>query len=148
MTNVICVIGEMERMRFDLQKRVKSLVSVVTLCDTAKEVFNQIETNYLSDDFCRNTSCKSCIVGRHCSQIKDTGLLWKLFVNLPTSNQLNTESGDIKKTIETVRCIIYEITINVVDDARESCLVDELDGEISILLNKKNLKNQFYEQIF
>ena len=141
MTNVICVIGEMERMRFDLQKRVKSLVSVVTLCDTAKEVFNQIETNYLSDDFCRNTSCKSCIVGRHCSQIKDTGLLWKLFVNLPTSNQLNTESGDIKKTIETVRCIIYEITINVVDDARESCLVDELDGEISILLNKNNLKN-------
>ena len=141
MTNVICVIGEMERMRFDLQKRVKSLVSVVTLCDTAKEVFNQIETNYLSDDFCRNTSCKSCIVGRHCSQIKDTGLLWKLFVNLPTSNQLNTESGDIKKTIETVRCIIYEITINVVDDARESCLADELDGEISILLNKKKLKN-------
>ena len=141
MTNVICVIGEMERMRFDLQKRVKSLVSVVTLCDTAKEVFNQIETNYLSDDFCRNTSCKSCIVGRHCSQIKDTGLLWKLFVNLPTSNQLNTESGDIKKTIETVSCIIYEITINVVDDARESCLADELDGEISILLNKNNLKN-------
>ena len=138
----------MERMRFDLQKRVKSLVSVVPLCDTAKEVFNQIETNYLSDDFCRNTSCKSCIVGRHCSQIKDTGLLWKLFVNLPTSNQLNTESGDIKKTIETVSCIIYEITINVVDDARESCLADELDGEISILLNKKNLKNQFYEQIF
>lgn len=141
MTNVICVIGEMERMRFDLQKRVKSLVSVVTLCDTAKEVFNQIETNYLSDDFCRNTSCKSCIVGRHCPQIKDTGLLWKLFVNLPTSNQLNTESGDIKKTIETVSCIIYEITINVVDDARESCLADELDGEISILLNKNNLKN-------
>lgn len=141
MTNVICVIGEMERMRFDLQKRVKSLVSIVTLCNTAKEVFNQIENDYLSDDSSTNTSCKSCIVGRHSPQIKDTDLLWKLFVNLPTSNQLKTESGEIKKAMKIVSRIIYEITNNVVDDARESRLADELDGEISILLNKKNLKN-------
>lgn len=141
MTNVICVIGEMERMRFDLQKRVESHVSIVTLCDIAKEVFNLVEIDYLSDDSSTNSSCKSCIVGRHCPQIKDTGLLWKLFVNLPTSNQLNTESGDVKKAMEIVSRIIYEITNNVVDDARESRLADELDGEISILLNKKNLKN-------
>lgn len=131
----------MERMRFGLQKRVESLVSVVTLCDTAKEVFNQIENNFLSDDSSTESCSKSCIVGRHCSQIKDTGLLWKLFVNLPTSNQLKTESGDIKKAMEIVSRIIYEITNNVVDDARELRLADELDGEISILLNKKNLKN-------
>ena len=141
MTNVICVIGEMERMRFDLQKRVKSLVSVVTLCDTATEVFNQIETNYLSDDFCRNTSCKSCIVGRHCPQIKDTGLLWKLFVNLPTSNQLNTESGDVKKAMEIASRIIYEITNSLVDDARELSLTDEFDCEKCNLLKKNNLMN-------
>ena len=127
----------MERMRFDLQKRVESLVSVVTLCDTAKEVFNQIENNFLSDDSSTESCSKSCIVGRHCPQIKDTGLLWKLFVNLPTSNQLKTESGDIKKAVEIVSRIIYEITNNVVDDARELRLADELDGEISISLNKK-----------
>ena len=141
MTNVICVIGEMERMRFDLQKRVKSLVSFVTLCDTAKEVFNQIETNYLSDDYCTNTSCKSCIVGRHCPQIKDTDLIWKPFVSLPSSNQLKTKSGDIKKAVEIVSRIIYEITNNVVDDARELRLADELNYVKSNLLMKNNLKN-------
>lgn len=141
MTNVICVIGEMERMRFDLQKRVKSLVSVVTLCDTAKEVFNQIETNYLSDDYCTNTSCKSCIVGRHCPQIKDTDLLWKPFVSLPSSNQLKTKSGDIKKAVEIVSRIIYEITNSLVDDVRELRLTDEFDCEKCNLLKKNNLKN-------
>jgi len=131
----------MERKRFDLQKRVESLVSVVTLCDTAKEVFNQIETNYLSDDFCTNTSCKSCIVGRHCPQIKDTDLLWKPFVSLPSFNQLKTKSGDIKKAVEIVSRIIYEITNNLVDDARELRLTDEFDCEKCNLLKKNNLKN-------
>ncbi len=131
----------MECMRFDLQKRVESLVSVVTLCDTAKEVFNQIENNYLSDDSSTNSSCKSCIVGRHCPQIKDTDLFWKPFVSLPSSNQLKTKSGDIKKAMEIASLIIFEITNNVVDDARELRLADELDGENSILLNKKKVKN-------
>ena len=131
----------MERMRFDLQKRVKSLVSIITLCDTAKEVFNQIENNFLSDDFSTESCSKSCIVGRHCPQIKDTGLLWKLFVNLPTSNQLNTESGDVKKAMEIASRIIYEITNSLVDDARELRLTDEFDCEKCNLLKKNNLKN-------
>ena len=141
MTNVICVIGEMERMRFDLQKRVKSLVSFVTLCDTAKEVFNQIENNFLSDDSSTESCSKSCIVGRHCPQIKDTDLIWKPFVSLPSSNQLKTKSGDIKKAVEIVSRIIYEITNNVVDDARELRLADELNYVKSNLLMKNNLKN-------
>ena len=131
----------MECMRFDLQKRVESLVSVVTLCDIAKEVFNLVEIDYLSDDSSTNSSCKSCIVGRHCPQIKDTDLLWKPFVNLSSSNQLKTESGEITKAMNIVSRIIYEITNNVVEDARELCLTDELDCEKSHLMKKINLKN-------
>ena len=143
MKNQIFIIVEMERMRFDLQKRAKSLVCLVTLCDIAKEVFNLVEIDYLSADSSTNSNCKSRIVGRHCPQIKDTGLLWKLFVNLPTSYQLQTESGDIKKAMEIVSRIIYEITNNVVEDARELRLTDELDCEKSNLLKKNDLKNSW-----